>query len=453
MDPIENNHKQRRWLIAALLLVAAVLAAGFFLRREKKDGVDLYRTEVAENGDVTMTVSATGTVSAVTTVQVGSQVSGIIAKLYTDFNGAVKKGQLLAELDPTSFEQTVDQRKADVVKSQVALTNADITLNRQKRMLDAGLIAQADLDSAKATHDGAKAQLDQSQAALRQSQTNLAYTRIFSPIDGVVVARNFDIGQTVAASFQAPTLFTIAKDLTKMQVQADVDQSDIGQIHVGEPARFTVDAYPEHEFRGAISQVRLNATVNQNVITYPVIIEVPNPDGQLRPSMTANVTVEVQTVSNVLRVPNAALRFKPTDQEGKKSATNATSGANGGGRRNGGGSTERGAGASSERPAGSFDRTMADRGPGGMAGLDRALTGNRPGAKPGQSVYVLGEKNALRKVWVRTGITDGHFTQIVGGELKSGDKVVVGLATAKVSASGTLPGQGGGRPPGMGGRF
>src|SRR6185295_4465109 len=156
MDPIEINHKQRRWLLVALFVVAGVLAAGFFLRREKKDGVDLYRSEVAERGDVTMTVSATGTVSAVTTVQVGSQVSGIIAKLYTDFNGEVKKGQLVAELDPTPFEQTVEQRRADVVKSQVALANAGITLNRQKRMEEAGLIAQADLDAAKAAYDGAK---------------------------------------------------------------------------------------------------------------------------------------------------------------------------------------------------------------------------------------------------------------------------------------------------------
>jgi HlyD family secretion protein len=458
MDPIENNHKQRRWLIAALVVVAAVLAGGFFLRRDKKDGGDLYRTEAVDRGGVTMTVSATGTVSAVTTVQVGSQVSGIIAKLYTDFNGAVKKGQLLAELDPTPFEQTVEQRRADVVKSQVSLTNALITFNRQKKMAEAGLVALADLDTAKSTYDGAKAQLDQSQAALRQSQTNLAYTKIYSPIDGVVVARNFDIGQTVAASFQAPTLFTIAKDLTKMQVQADVDQSDIGQISVGEVSRFTVDAYPETEFRGQIAQVRLNATVNQNVITYPVIIEVANPDGKLRPSMTANVTIEVQTVANVLRVPNAALRFKPTDQEGAK-------GGRAGGRQAGGGGgagAGRAGGAGAERP--SFERGAAERNPGGLAGLSRALPGEEGrSAKPEQAVYILreaddkggrGGKGGLRRIVVRTGITDGHYTQIVSGDLKPGDKVVTAMATAKVQTTGTLPGQGGGgRPPGMGGRF
>ncbi|HSS77402.1 MAG TPA: efflux RND transporter periplasmic adaptor subunit, partial [Thermoanaerobaculia bacterium] len=318
MDPLENNHKQRRWLIAAIVVVAAVLVVLFFLRRGKGGDGDHYRTEAIGRGNVSMTVNATGTLSAVVTVQVGSQVSGIISKLYADFNSQVKQGQLLAELDPTPFQQTVDQRRADVTKAQVDVANTQITFNRQKRLFDAGLIAQSDLDAAKAAFDGARAGLDQSKAALRQAETNLGYTKIYSPIDGQVVARAYDIGQTVAASFSAPTLFTIAKDLTKMQVQADVDQSDIGQIKAGEPARFTVDAYPEQEFRGQISQVRLNATVTQNVITYPVMIEVPNPEGKLRPSMTANVTIEVATVRDVLRVPNAALRFRPETAEGQQ---------------------------------------------------------------------------------------------------------------------------------------
>src|SRR5947199_973434 len=311
MDPLENNHKQRRFLIIAIVVVVGVLVGLFFFRRGKDKGGDQYRTEAVSQGNISASVNATGTLSAVTTVQVGSQVSGIISKLYADFNSQVKQGQLLAELDPTPFLQTVDQRKADVTKSQVEVANARVTYDRQKRLADAGLIPLSDLDAAKAAYDGARAGLAQSQASLRQAQTNLGYTKIYSPIDGQVVARQYDLGQTVAASFQAPTLFTIAKDLTKMQVQADVDQSDIGQIRVDEPARFSVDAYPEQQFRGRISQVRLNATINQNVITYPVIIEVPNPDGKLRPSMTANVTIEVAQVREVLRVPNAALRFRP----------------------------------------------------------------------------------------------------------------------------------------------
>src|SRR5436305_2879203 len=317
MDPLENNHKQRRYLIVAIVVVVGVLVALFFLRRGKDKGGDQYRTEAVSQGNISASVNATGTLSAVTTVQVGSQVSGIISKLYADFNSQVKQGQLLAELDPTPFLQTVDQRKADVTKAQVDVASTKVTYDRQKRLADAGLIAQSDLDAAKAAYDGARAGLAQSQAALKQAQTNLGYTKIYSPIDGQVVARQYDIGQTVAASFSAPTLFTIAKDLTKMQVQADVDQSDIGQMRVGEPVQFTVDAYPDQPFRGQISQVRLNATVTQNVITYPVIVEVPNPDLKLRPSMTANVVIRVATARDVLRVPNSALRFRPAPADSK----------------------------------------------------------------------------------------------------------------------------------------
>src|SRR5207302_9819787 len=232
------------------------------------------------------------------------------------------KNRLLAELDPTSFQAQVEQRQADVTKARVEAANAKITYDRQRRLVSAGLAAQADLDAAKAQYEGAAAQVKQAEAALSQALTNLKYTKIVSPIDGVVVDRQYDVGQTVAASFQAPTLFSIAQDLTKMQVQADVDQSDIGRIQVSQTARFTVDAYPDQEFRGRISQIRLNASVNQNVVSYPVIVEVPNPGERLRPKMTANVTIDVATVRNVLRIPNAALRFKPP--EGTPGASGAT---------------------------------------------------------------------------------------------------------------------------------
>src|SRR3954470_3690546 len=373
MDPLENNHKQRRLLIIAIVVVVGVLVGLFFLRRGKDKDGDKYRTEAVSTGSITATINATGTLSAVTTVQVGSQVSGIIARLYADFNSQVKQGQLLAELDPTPFQQTVEQRRADVTKSQVEVASSKVTYNRQKRLADAGLIAQSDLDAAKAAYDGALAGLAQSQAALKQAQTNLGYTKIYSPIDGQVVARQYDIGQTVAASFSAPTLFTIAKDLTKMQVQADVDQSDIGQIKVGERVRFTVDAYPDQTFRGQISQVRLNATVSQNVITYPVIIEVPNPELQLRPSMTANVTIDVANVRDVLRVPNAALRFRPeTATDGQKTA---------GGSQTGGAAA---GGPSQQRAAGGAGRTGA---PGGGSGNWQRGGGRRQ--QQAQTVYVL----------------------------------------------------------------
>jgi HlyD family secretion protein len=453
MDPLENNHKQRRFLIIAILVVVGVLVGLFFFRRGKDKGGDKYRTEAVSRGNVTATINATGTLSAVTTVQVGSQVSGIIARLYADFNSQVKQGQLLAELDPTPFLQTVEQRKADVTKSQVEVANTKVTYDRQKRLADAGLIALSDLDAAKAAYDGARAGLAQSQAALKQAQTNLGYTKIYSPIDGQVVARQYDIGQTVAASFSAPTLFTIAKDLTKMQVQADVDQSDIGQIKVGERVRFTVDAYPDQTFRGQISQVRLNATVSQNVITYPVIIEVPNPDLQLRPSMTANVTIDVANVRDVLRVPNAALRFRPeTTAEGGPQA--GSSSRSGGSQRTGAGAA--GGGSFQQRAAGGEGRTGmgGPGGPGGGSGNWQRGGGRRQ--QQAQTVYVLNaaaedKKSELRPVQVRTGITDGRYTQVVAvvsGTLNPGDTVVTGTATVKVEQQ---PGANSRGPGGPGG--
>src|SRR4051812_16245849 len=215
MEDLDTNHKGRRLLILALVVAAAVLVAVFLIRRGKGGGKEQYKTEVVDRGNVTMTVNATGTVSAVTTVQVGSQVSGIISKLYVDFNSKVKKNQLLAELDPTPFQQTVEQRKADVVKSQVEMANSQITYNRQKRLADSGLIPQSDLDAPRAPYEGARASRELSRAPLRQAEPSLGYTKIYPPIDGVVVARQYDLGQTVAASFQAPTLFTIAQDMTK----------------------------------------------------------------------------------------------------------------------------------------------------------------------------------------------------------------------------------------------
>lgn len=416
MDPLENNHTQKRYLTIAIVVVVGILIGMFFLRRGKDEGGEQYKTEAVDQGNISASVGATGTLSAVTTVQVGSQVSGIISQLYADFNSQVKKGQVLAELDPTPFLQAVEQRQAEVTRSQVEVANAQMTYGRQKRLAASGLIAQSELDAAKAAYDSARAQLSLSQASLRQAKTNLGYTKIYSPIDGQVVDRQYDIGQTVAASFSAPTLFTIAQDLTKMQVQADVDQSDIGQVKVGQPVRFTVDAYPEREFRAQISQVRLNATVNQNVITYPVIISVDNPDLTLRPSMTANVTIQVDTVRDVLRVPNAALRFKPPTEEG-----------------------EQGQGQAGARSAG------AARGGSG--------SGRRPGGRQaGQTVYVLaksenGKESELRPVRIKTGITDGRNTevqQVLAGTLNPGDPVVTGLATLKVEQTGNSP-LGGGR--------
>ena len=465
------------WVVVALAAVAAV--AFYYVRGGSSKEAAKYRTEAAESGDITMTVTATGTISAVTTVQVGSQVSGIIASLHADFNSRVRRGQLLAELDPTPFEARVEQRRADVLQAEVQMRRAKLDFDRQERLVRESLTSQADYDGAKATYEGTQAQVDQATAALRQAQTDLAYTRIMSPIDGVVVARQYDVGQTVAASFQAPTLFTIAQDLTKMQVQADVDQSDIGRISVGQPARFTVDAYPDEEFRASISQIRLNASVNQNVITYPAMLAVPNPEEKLRPQMTANVSIEVANVRNVLRVPNAALRFRPMDTGGadRRGATAAprtalpsdggtgpaerakTEGEGGHDDRRGGGRSNGGQG----KPGGHERREHAGDGAHGEArggGFRRAAEAldaatNAPAAvgRP-QAIYVLDAAGNPRRVPVRTGISDGRFTQIISGELSPGDLVIIGQATARVESTQLPPGTGGGgRMGGPGGRF
>ncbi|MDQ2979188.1 MAG: efflux RND transporter periplasmic adaptor subunit, partial [Acidobacteriota bacterium] len=294
------------------IVIVAVAAVGLYLAiNGRKKPEDKYRTAVIDVGIITQTVTATGTLSAVTTVQVGSQVSGIIARLHADFNSKVKKGDLLAELDETPFKEKIAQTQAALDKAKVEMRNAEIALRRQKALKEQGLAAQADYDLAQAAFDGARASVAQAQATLNQALTDLRNSKIVAPIDGVVVSRQYDVGQTVAASFQAPTLFTIAQDLTKMQVSADVSESDIGLIKIGQPVRFTVDAYPDREFRGKVAQIRLNATVNQNVVTYPAIVEVLNEDLMLKPTMTANVAVDVATVRDVLRVPNAALRFRP----------------------------------------------------------------------------------------------------------------------------------------------
>ncbi|HUP49580.1 MAG TPA: efflux RND transporter periplasmic adaptor subunit [Thermoanaerobaculia bacterium] len=396
-----------------LLILTLAGCAGRGRRSEQ------FRTEKVGRGTVTRTVTATGTLSAVTTVQVGSQVSGMISQLYADFNSRVQRGQLLAELDPTPFQAQVEQRRADLTRAQVEAANALLTLQRQQRLSESGLAADAELDAAKARFDGAQAQVSQAAAALSQAQTNLRYTRILSPIDGIVVDRQYDVGQTVAASFQAPTLFSIAQDLTKMQVQADVDQSDIGNVQVGQVGRFTVDAYPDEEFRGRISQIRLNALVTQNVVSYPVIIEVANPEERLRPQMTANVTIDVATVKDVLRIPNAALRFRPESERGQQAA---------GGQ--GPGFEERAAQGGQSAP--------------GLAGAARHLPGGRPAGTRPQTVYTLGADRQPKPVQIRTGITDGRFTQVVDGELEEGHLVIVGLATSRVEGP---PPPGGRRRP------
>ena len=389
----------KKFLLIAIILLGVGLT--FWLassgRRNKEPK---YKMEQVVQGDITATVSATGTLSALETVQVGSQVSGIVAKLYVDFNSPVKKGQLVAELDPTSFQAQVDQRRADLERARVEARNANIAFTRAKNLLDNELLARSEYDMALATLQSSQAGVKQAEAALRQAVSNLSYTKISSPIDGIVVDRQYDIGQTVAASFQAPTLFTIAQDLRKMQVETNIDEADIGKIRVGSKANFTVDAFPERKFEGNISQVRLSTQVVQNVVTYPVLITVANPDLSLKPGMTANVSIPVDTATNILKVPNAALRFKPDPADV--------------------------AGASEEKQKG----------------------GERP--RKETVLWVQNQEGKLQPIPVKTSITDGSYTVVESAQLKAGQNIVIGLMTSRaMESTGGMNQQQGGRRRGF----
>jgi HlyD family secretion protein len=328
--------------VVAVLILGVIGGGGYgYYRYSKKPTPPTVTRSVVTRGDVVETVGATGTLQAVTTVQVGSQVSGNIAYLGADYNSLVKKGQVLARLDPSLFEAQAQQSRAnlaqaranftkaqsDLERNRVQLTDAQQKYNRAKELSARSLLPQSDLDSAKTAVDSAQAAVQsqqatvsqvqaaiaQAEAGLNQSQVNLAHTVINAPIDGLVISRSVDVGQTVAASMQAPTLFVLAADLTKMQVVANLDESDVGRIRPNQTVTFRVDAYPQDTFRGTVSQVRLEPKVQQNVVTYATVIDVPNNDLRLKPGMTANVNVEISRASNVLRISNTALRFRPSN--------------------------------------------------------------------------------------------------------------------------------------------
>jgi len=388
----------RRWWIWLGLLL--VVAAAVLLLRDHSATVQ-YKTMKVDRGAITATVSATGKVNAVVTVQVGSQVSGTIQKLFVDFNSPVKQGQVVAQIDPALFQAQVAQARAklandeaNVEKAKVALVDAKRNLGRMEELLAKNLIAQSDKDTAQTANDSAaaavkaaEAQVVEDRAALDLAVTNLRYTTILSPVDGIVISRSVDVGQTVAASLQAPTLFTIAKDLTEMQVDSSVDEADIGQVRVGEAAEFTVDAYPNTPFHGTVHDVYNQPLIVQNVVTYDAIIRVKNPDFKLKPGMTANITITVGHKENVTKLPNAALRYRP------------------------------------ERTAGAPTPPRTER-------TDSA------------EVWVLKQGLAV-PVRVTLGLSDGSFTEVTSGELSPGDEVI----TDRIRKDGQS--QGGGRPPFM----
>jgi HlyD family secretion protein len=316
----------RKTIVTIIVLAGIGLTAGAYYNLRRSDPEPQLTTATISRGGIIDSVGATGTLDAVTTVQVGSQVSGTVQALYADFNSIVRQGQVIARLDPSLFETQIDQARANLVRAdadverlRVTLQDARAKLERAEGLSAKNLLPRSELETAQVNVRAAEAQLrsaeaqvTQAQASLNQAEVNLRHTVIRAPIDGIVISRNVDVGQTVAASMQAPVLFLLAADLTKMQVNASIDESDVGRIRPGQHVRFRVDAYPAEEFGGTVQQVRLQPTVVQNVVTYTTVIAVPNPQLELKPGMTATVTVEVARRDGVLRVPAAALRFRPT---------------------------------------------------------------------------------------------------------------------------------------------
>lgn len=379
-------------VIAAVLVLVLLLVV--YLRGRGTDSEARYTTAPLEKGTIAITVSATGALEAVTTVQVGSQVSGTIAALYADFNDTVKKGEVLAQLDPTFLKAQVAQAQADLERERASAELARKEYERALTLSQTQIISEAELDAAMTAYELAKMREKSAQANLDRMKTNLEYATILSPIDGVVISRDVDVGQTVAASLQAPTLFTLAEDLARMQVKASIDEADIGKIAEGQPVQFTVDAYPEKSFTGRVKQIRLAPQIVQNVVSYDVIIEVGNPDLLLKPGMTANVTVLVDRREDVLKAPAAALRFRPAGDESRPRRERPEGAATGG--------------PSRERPEDPAGRN-----------------GTGSGRRPGPTVWVLDSTGEPRPIRVEVGISDGQFTQVISSELGEGDSVIV----------------------------
>jgi HlyD family secretion protein len=412
-------NRKRILLIIVTILVLAGTGYGFRLWSQGAKESPYISVEV-QKGNVTQVVTATGSLSAVITVQVGSQVSGAIDKLFADFNSKVKKDQVVAQINQDKFKATVDQARANllaaqanVMKAKASMEDAQRTLDRNKELKKRDLIAQSEFDTSQAAYDGAaaqyevnKAQVSQAEAALNQAMVDLNNTVIRSPVDGIVVSRNVDVGQTVAASLQAPVLFLIANDLSKMQVDTNVSEGDVGNVWVGQEVTFAVDAYPTRRFKGTVQQVRNAAIMVQNVVTYDAVVGVDNKELLLKPGMTANVEFLVSRKEDVLKIPNAALRFRPLSERQPPAQVAAAGQAGGPGPEAGGGAGRRGG--SPNAGQGSRNRE------GGV---------NRQG-----TVYTIRDQKAI-PVRVRLGISDGSYSEVVAGDLKAGDQIILSMAS------------------------
>ena len=314
------KNKKIWWAVGAVVLIALAV---WLLSGGKKEEKVSFETAKIEKQDIHTSITATGTIEPVTSVTVGTQVSGIVAKLYVDYNSVVKKGQVIAELDKTNLISELNRAKADLSSAQSTLNYETANFKRYQTLFDKGLVSANDYENARLTYDKARQTVASSRESVQKAQTNLGYATITSPIDGVVLSKSVEEGQTVAASFNTPELFTIAQDLTDMRVIADIDEADIGGVKEGQHVSFTVDAFPDDKFEGYVTQVRQQATTSSNVVTYQVVISAPNKDLKLMPGLTANVTIFTLELNNVLAVPTKALRFTPNEallQEGQQIA-------------------------------------------------------------------------------------------------------------------------------------
>jgi HlyD family secretion protein len=493
------------WAVGLVVLAAIAIGAWALLR--PKAAKDPYRTAAVEQGDITRSVSASGTLQALVTVTVGSQISGQITQVLVDFNDHVKRGQLMAVLDPQTYVSRVNQGQADVAaknanlrQAQAQAAVAKANYDRTNTHFKSGIMAKAALDTdlaawkaAEANVSAVRAQITQSTAALASNQVDLGRTKIVAPIDGVVIDRQIEPGQTVAASLQAPVLFSIAGDLSKLQVKISVDEADIGQVQEGQTVKFTVDAFPDDSYTGVVTQVRKQPETSQNVVAYIVIAEAENPSGKLLPGMTANADIVIEQRRNVMKVPVAALRWKPADQQAPAQSRSGGSGS--GGARGGGGQRmieQLGLSADQQKKAEpiladmraktmaamSTDDPQARRAAVGkareemLAKLEPILTadqktklvalraqmqqgGGRRGGAGSGVVWVLRD-NKPTPIPVRIGASDGSYTEVVTNALKVGDELIIGGGPkAKVQVRSPLaPGGGGsggarrGGPPG-----
>ena len=418
LEPDVAPRTHARWrtsLPMALILLGGVV---WFVTRSRAGEAPAYRLAPVERGNIEASVSATGTLGADTTVQVGTQVSGQVSAMYVDFNDHVKQGQLLARIDPTLSEQAVRDAQAGLSRSLAEQANAQRTYDRNKQLFDRKVLTEAEYSSALFALDVAKANTRSAQVAVDRAVRNLGYTRIVAPIDGVIVQRNVDVGQTVAASLQAPQLFLIANDLTHLQILAQVDESDIGQIHAEQAVKFTVQAYPTRTFTGSVKQVRLQSTTTENVVNYPAVVSVANPDGTLLPGMTATVNFVTGNASDVLLVPNAALRFRPSDEELAKAGLTRTS-------RTGRDS------ATTDSARAAFRRTQSQGDfpfAGGAAGARGRTSPSSPGGFG--SLWYVDVNGTLARLRVRTGLSDGQRTEVTGQGLRDGMQVIIGSTEA-----------------------